>query len=267
MKCPQCSELNVSDNAHFCRNCGYTVLEIVEVSEGEKVKTKSATSQTGFSKGLLLLIAGAGATILTSLFWDIGAPLEIFVRLLAVISFLVALIGILQIVLALRLFDFPAVNYLFELFNHRRTKKVFNQTEENANYEQNENLNQKFGALLQKFKPRKKYLERVMIKSAEEVIFLKAREIDWIEPTGNYLQIHKGKETHLLRETMSAIEAKLDPKQFVRIQRSTIVNVERIKKLHPLFRGEYEIVLLDDTRLTSSRSYRSNLQKVFGTEL
>jgi two-component system LytT family response regulator len=66
---------------------------------------------------------------------------------------------------------------------------------------------------------------------------------------------------------MNALEAKLDPKQFVRIHRSAIVNVERVKKLYPLFRGEYEVVLSDDTCLTSSRSYRQNLQEVFGAEL
>ncbi len=261
MQCPQCNERQVLYGARFCENCGNTNLEIAKISEVENLKNKPASSQIGISKGLWLMAVGVIATILSSLFWDIGAPLEIFVRLSAFISFLVALFGIGQIILALRLFDFPAIQF------RRHKEKIVDREEENAGFEHNESLDQKLGALLQKFKPKKKYLERVMIKSAEEVIFLKAREIDWIAPTGNYLQIHKGKETHLLRETMSAIEAKLDPKQFVRIQRSTIVNVERIKKLHPLFRGEYEVVLLDGTRLTSSRAYRSNLQKAFGTEL
>ncbi len=222
---------------------------------------------SGVNKGFLVLLIGAASTVLLSLFWDVGAPLEVIVRLFTFISFLVALVGVLQILRALQLFDYSAINYLFGLIVRRPAGNTFNQTEADTDDKQDMNLNQKFDTLLQKFKPAKKYLDRVTIKSTEEVLFLKAAEIDWIEPTGNYLKIHKGKETHLLRETMNSFEAKLDPKKFVRIQRSAIVNVERIKKLHPLFRGEYEVVLSDGTRLTSSRGYRPKLQKVFGADL
>jgi DNA-binding LytR/AlgR family response regulator len=267
MQCPQCSELQISDELRFCRSCEHSVLEGANMSEVEKSKNKSMPLITGVNKGFLMLIIGVASTVLLSLFWDVGAPLEIIVRLFTFISFLFAIIGVLQILRALQLFDFSAINYLFGLIARRPAENTFNQTKADADNEQDTNLNQKFDTLLQKFKPAKKYLDRVTIKSTEEVIFLKAAEIDWIEPTGNYLKIHNGKETHLLRETMNSFEAKLDPKMFVRIQRSAIVNVERIKKLHPLFRGEYEVILSDGTRLTSSRGYRPKLQKVFGADL
>jgi two-component system LytT family response regulator len=88
---------------------------------------------------------------------------------------------------------------------------------------------------------------------------VKTGDIDWIEAADNYVSLHVGKESHLLRETMTAVEARM-PKQFLRISRSTIVNTERIKELQPLFHGEYAVILRDGTKLTLSRSHRDKLQ-------
>ena len=72
-----------------------------------------------------------------------------------------------------------------------------------------------------------------MVKSRGRVVFLKVEEIDWIETSGNYVELHAGKQTFLLRETLGALEAKLDPKQYARVHRTTIVNVDRIQELQP----------------------------------
>lgn len=171
---------------------------------------------------------------------------------------------------ALRAFDEAAVDYLLKPFESERfeqsveraKKKIF--SDRNADF----SLRQQLETLLQNVNPGTKFLERLVVKSTEEILLLKVKDIDWIESAGNYLHLHSaGRKAHILRATMSAIESKLDPKQFVRIRRSAIVNVERIKKLYPLFRGEYEILLEDGTRLTSSRRCRANLQRIFDAEL
>jgi two-component system LytT family response regulator len=103
-----------------------------------------------------------------------------------------------------------------------------------------------------------------MIRSEGRVYFLKADEVDWVEAAHNYLVLHAGARSHLIRETMDALEARLDPDHFVRIHRSTMVNIERIQEMHPWVRGEHAVILRDGTRLTLSRSYYERLRKRLG---
>jgi two-component system LytT family response regulator len=111
------------------------------------------------------------------------------------------------------------------------------------------------------------YLERLVIKSGGRVSFLKTDEVDWIEAAGNYVRLHAARDTHMLRETMTALEARLDPRKFVRIHRGAVVNLERIKELQPLFHGDHQVTLRDGSRLTLSRNYRENLERVLGRSL
>ena len=101
-----------------------------------------------------------------------------------------------------------------------------------------------------------------MLKTSGRVTFLRIDEIDWVEAEGNYVRLHVGPASHLLRETMKGIEGKLDPDRFIRIHRSTIVNTDRIKELQPLFHGEYAVILRDGTRLTASRGPENKLRKI-----
>jgi two-component system LytT family response regulator len=107
-------------------------------------------------------------------------------------------------------------------------------------------------------------LERLMVKSDGRIYFVRIDDVDWIEAAANYVRMHVGKENHLLRETLTALEKKLDPARFVRIHRSTIVNLERIRELQPAFHGDYVIVLLDGTELAVSRGFRDNLKEALG---
>ena len=109
-----------------------------------------------------------------------------------------------------------------------------------------------------------RHLQRLMIKSSGRIYFIKADEVDWIGAEGNYVNLHVGRDTHLLRETMSHLATKLDPEKFVRIHRSTIVNVDRVKELQPLFSGDYVAILRDGTQLNLSRAYREKSLKLFG---
>ena len=89
--------------------------------------------------------------------------------------------------------------------------------------------------------------------------------VDWIEAADNYVSLHVGKDSHLLRETMTAVETRM-PRQFLRISRSTIVNIERIQELQPMFHGEYLVLLKTGAKLTLSRSYRDKLDRLMGQE-
>lgn len=109
--------------------------------------------------------------------------------------------------------------------------------------------------------------ERILLRSGGEIFFLRAEEVDWIEAEGDYMKFHAAGRAHLLRETMSNLEARLDPKRFVRIHRSTIVNIDRVKKLSPSFAGEYAVILHDGTKLRLSRGYHDRLQELLRSAL
>jgi len=104
------------------------------------------------------------------------------------------------------------------------------------------------------------YLKRLMVKLTNRVVLLKVEEIDWIEADGNYAKLHIGPKSHLLREKMHDLEKQLDPDKFVRIHRSIIVNLNRIKELQPHFNGDYIVVLDNGRQLRLSRSRREQLE-------
>jgi two-component system, LytTR family, response regulator len=108
------------------------------------------------------------------------------------------------------------------------------------------------------------YLNRFAVKSVGRTVFVATDSVDWLETAGNYICLHAGKETHLVRETMNQIEAQLDPSQFVRIHRSTMVRIEAIREVQPLFNGDRAVILRDGSKLTMSRSYRDKAKAALG---
>ena len=173
---------------------------------------------------------------------------------------------------ALRAFEVHALDYLLKPFDDARFEKALRQAKSQIEQREINELSRKLFALLEdRDKPpepdqgKTKHLTRMMIKSASRVFFLKTDEIDWIGADDYYVKLHVGRKTHLLRETMSELETKLDPEKFLRIHRSTIVNVERIKELHPHFNGEWIILLHDGTELKLSRSRREQVQAMLKT--
>ena len=118
--------------------------------------------------------------------------------------------------------------------------------------------------LLKDFKIEQRYPDRLLITSRGRTSILRVEEIDWIEAGGNYVELHVGQKAHLLRETMNSLEARLDPRKFLRVHRSAIVNVERIKELQARYCGDYEVFLGDGTQLRLSRGYREKLQELIG---
>jgi two-component system LytT family response regulator len=168
---------------------------------------------------------------------------------------------------AVRAFEVHALDYLLKPFDRKRFDKAIEQVKLRLKSEDSGALNSRTLALLEAFRDQTNYLERFIIKTGGRVFFIKTEEIDWLEAEGKYVRLHTGKDSHLLREAIGNIEARLDPKKFLRIHRSHIVNIERIKELEPWFHNEYRVILRDGTKLMMSRSCRKRLGELLGSEL
>jgi len=164
---------------------------------------------------------------------------------------------------ALRAFDIHALDFLLKPFDNGRFEKTLERARVQVSQTRGTAVDSRILSLLEDLKSDRKYPERLIVKSGGRVFFLRTEEIDWVEAAGNYVRLHARNESHLLRESMKNMEAKLDPKLFVRIHRSAIVNVDRIKELEPWFHGEYIVIMRDGTRLTSSRVFSDRLTALF----
>lgn len=167
---------------------------------------------------------------------------------------------------AIQAFEVHALDYLLKPFDRERFEVAIEHAKTQIG-SRNGHLDQRILSLLKQIEAHSKYLERLVVKAGGRVFFLLTSEIDWIEAEGNYVNVHTAQKSHLLRESISGLEAQLDPKEFIRIHRSTIVNLRRIKELQPWSHGEYHVILHDGTELTLSRNYRDNLQSVLGNNL
>ena len=168
---------------------------------------------------------------------------------------------------ALKAFEVHALDYLLKPYDDVRFQQALQRAKSQIETREITKVSKRLIALLEERESRKEtasharpYLTRLMIKLANRVVLLKVDDIDWIEADGNYAKLHVGNKAHLLREKMLDLEAQLDPQKFVRIHRSIIVNLERIKELHPHFNGDYIVVLEDGRQLKLSRSRRENLE-------
>jgi two-component system, LytTR family, response regulator len=168
---------------------------------------------------------------------------------------------------ALKAFDVHALDYLLKPFDDERFAHALARAKSQIETREIDRLSKRLLALLEEReserrgpKNEKNYLTRLMIKVSGRVTLLKVDEIDFIEADGNYAKLHVGRKAHLLREKMHDLERRLDPAKFVRIHRSAIVNLDRIKEMHPHFNGDYIVVLVDGRQLRLSRSRRENLE-------
>jgi two-component system LytT family response regulator len=168
---------------------------------------------------------------------------------------------------ALKAFDVHAIDYLLKPFDKERFQTGLARARQQIERRSSGELERRLLELVQDLKPASARIDRFVIKSGGRVFFVRAEEIDWIEAAGNYVKLHVGSEAHLFRETMNALEARLNPDTFYRIHRSHIVNIERVRELQPWFNGEYVVFLKDNTRLTLSRGYREKLQERIGRSL
>lgn len=169
---------------------------------------------------------------------------------------------------ALRAFEVSALDYLLKPFSDERFRKALEQARQQIAQQDAVELGSKLLRLMGAREVKAeapRYLTRLMVKTAGRVIFVRADEVDWIEAYDNYVRLHTGGKAHLLRQTMNELEAALNPEQFARIHRSTIVNLDRIRELHPHFNGEHLVILRDGTELKLSRSRREWLEQWLGS--
>lgn len=170
---------------------------------------------------------------------------------------------------ALRAFEVNALDYLLKPFDEERFLQALERARKQVQLAgavqsgagKNAAAGRRFLSVVRDAQPHTKPAERIVVRSGGRVFFLRTDEIDWVEAASNYVRIHAGADSHLLRETMNGIEARLDPEKFLRIHRSTIINVDRVAELKPWFHGDYAVTLRDGTRLTLSRGHRDKLQQ------
>jgi two-component system LytT family response regulator len=165
---------------------------------------------------------------------------------------------------ALRAFEVHALDYLLKPIDGARFLEALGRARSSI---RGHELQEQLQALLASIQTEKRYLARLSIKTGGRILFLSVDEIDWIEAADNYVLLHAGRDSHMLHTTMNSLEDRLDPSAFLRIHRSTIVNLQRVKEMHPMFHGEYRVILKDGTELASARSYRSKLQRLLDNSL
>jgi two-component system LytT family response regulator len=161
---------------------------------------------------------------------------------------------------AIRAFEVHAQDYLLKPFDPDRFHEAFRHAAERIRAQHENGRQDRLLALLEDIENARPRRARLPIRTGGRVVFLPAVEIDYVEAADNYVKIHTRGETHVVRQTLQHMEESLPPATFVRIHRSTIVNVERIREIQPWFGGEHLVQMQDGTRLHTSRRYRARLE-------
>jgi two-component system LytT family response regulator len=161
---------------------------------------------------------------------------------------------------ALRAFEVHALDYLLKPFDDHRFAHALERAKARARSHRQGAIDARIAELLETRAARR---SRFLIPVRDKTIIVDADQIDWIEAADYYVSLHTGGASHLLRETMDEIEKQLDPGQFFRTHRSAIVNIDRVREIHPLFRGDCELALVDGTRVKLSRSRRRTFEAFF----
>jgi two-component system LytT family response regulator len=161
---------------------------------------------------------------------------------------------------ALRAFEVHAVDYLLKPFGRERFYDALDTARFHLRNAWESSLSDRIASIVEGLPPGSaRHQDRLVVKSGGRFLFLKDDQIDWLESSGNYVRLHCGKDEHLIRETMSAIETKLNPRKFLRIHRSIMVNIERIREVRPWFNREHVVVLDGGRELSVSAGYRDRL--------
>ncbi len=157
---------------------------------------------------------------------------------------------------AVRAFEAQALDYLLKPFKPARFRAALARARTQLAQRQPEDVTRQLLALLEARSPAANYVTRLAVRDRDRMRFVKAADIDWLEASGNYVILHAGRENHVLRETLSALETQLSPKDFLRLSRSAIVNLSRVQQVEPAFNDEHVVVLNDGTRLALTRGVR-----------
>ena len=168
---------------------------------------------------------------------------------------------------AIRAFEAHALDYLLKPFNQQRLHHALERVKAELLKSHEQSVKARIIDLLSESASESQPLRRLVIRTSGRLVFLELDEVDWIEAAANYVKLHVGKDSFLLREGIGHISARLNPEQFVRIHRSFIANVRRIRELQPCDSGEYIAVLRDGKELSCSRGCRPQLLRLINNAL
>lgn len=164
---------------------------------------------------------------------------------------------------AVRAFEVHAIDYLLKPFDDARLLTALARAKQRL-LRDGAAPSRELMALLDERGRGQRYVERFLVRTRGKVVVVRTQDLDWIEAADYYATLHAGGEAHLIRQTMAELEGSLDPQKFVRVHRGAIVNVDRIREVHPLFRGDCTLVLTDGTSVRLSRTRRAELERLFG---
>jgi two-component system LytT family response regulator len=167
---------------------------------------------------------------------------------------------------AIRAFEACALDYLLKPFDRLRLHTAIERTRAELQKTHDRHLTHRILDLLAEARTESQSDRRLVVKTGGRVVFVDMSEIDWVEAAGNYVEVKTRSGSYLIREGIGSLSNRLDPSQFVRIHRSIIVNVRKIKELQPCNRGEYMVVLKDGKQLSCSRGYRAKLQELIAAQ-
>lgn len=162
---------------------------------------------------------------------------------------------------ALRAFDAHAIDYLLKPVSPQRFRAAIERARAQVAHRRNHGPAPDLRALMDSLAERKGYPDRFAVRVGHRLLFVRVGAIDWIGAEGNYACLHAGKQSHLIRDTMTSLERRLDPQTFLRIHRSTIVNMERVREIQSLTNRSYVVILEDGTKVESSSGYRQQIQE------
>ena len=160
---------------------------------------------------------------------------------------------------ALRAFEVRALDYLLKPFGRERLRQAVERARSQIETSYLLEFTRRLKPVLDEVLVRGAYPNRLVVKSRESTFFIRVDEIDWVGTAANYLELHAGKETFMMRETMGQLEMMLDPSRFVRVHRSYLVNVDRVREMKPVFNKDQVLTLCDGTQVTVSRTYYDKL--------
>ena len=164
---------------------------------------------------------------------------------------------------ALRAFDSNAIDYLLKPFGKERFERALARAKQKIAGKLDQDEVRRILSSLEWFAAERKHPDRLAIPKNGRILFVPTKDIDWIEAEGNYVRLHVGNREHEFRETLTELEEKLSPADFLRIHRSTIVNIQRIKEIQPWFHGYHRVLLQDGTALRMSR-YQHEIARKLG---
>jgi two-component system LytT family response regulator len=164
---------------------------------------------------------------------------------------------------ALAAFDANALDYLLKPFGKMRFERALQRARERISGQADHEMMRRLLQAMKSIAGQKSYVDRLPVSENGRIVFVKTRDIQWIESAGNYARLHVASHTHEIRETLTHLEAKLSPREFARIHRSTIVNLHYVKEVHPWFHG-YHLVLLESGQELRMSRYQQEVAERLG---